>query len=638
MNKSLLAGVILFLAIAAGPLARAQETLSIIPYPKEVTIQNGYFQLTPGTPILATTADSRKSAELFNQLLLARQGFSLPITQVKPSGKAIILGETEGADGNERYELEISPEQILLTGRKAGIFYGLQTVLQLIESRDGKVTVPAAQIKDEPAFAYRGLMLDVSRHFFSTDQIKKMLDLMGYFKFNRMHWHLTEDQGWRLEIKKYPKLTQVSAWRDSTIIGQYYDFKPFIYDGKPHGGYYTQEEARDIVRYAAERHITVIPEIELPGHSSAVLAAYPELGSFEVKDGKALPGTIPAKNDKGEPYNNELNTYVPGYWGVHYNIYGPTEKAFGFLEDVLTEVMEIFPSEYIHIGGDEVPKDQWITSEIAQKVIKKEKLADEHELQSFFIRRIEKFLNKNGRKLIGWDEILEGGLAPNATVMSWRGEKGGIEAAKMGHDVIMTPNSHLYFDHYQAADKTTEPLAIGGFLPLKKVYSYSPIPESLTTEEQKHVLGVQANLWTEYIPTNNKMEYFLFPRALALAEVAWKSKEEKNFKSFTHHRLPKRLAELEERNVFFRIPEAEISISRDESTKRHLIAITPLVANAEVFYTVDGHKADQTANRYTGAFLAPIPGEGQGPLTLRYILVTPGGRSSNEFQVEIKLP
>ncbi|EON77952.1 Beta-hexosaminidase [Lunatimonas lonarensis] len=638
MKKSLLAGLMMMVGLTGSSLAQSAEQLSIIPYPKEVTLQSGHFQLAPGTPIVATTAGARKSAELFNQFLFSQQGFTLPIRQMPVPGKSILLEEDDQSSGDESYLLDISTDQIRIDGKQAGIFYGLQTLLQLMENRDGQVVVPSALIKDAPAFGYRGLMLDVSRHFFSTDQIKKILDLMAYFKFNRMHWHLTEDQGWRLEIKKYPKLTQVSAWRDSTIIGQYYDFKPFIYDGKPHGGYYTQDEAREIVRYAAERHITVIPEIELPGHSSAVLAAYPELGSFEVKDGKALPGSIAAKNDKGEPYDNDLSTDVPGYWGVHYNIYGPTEKAFRFLEDVLTEVMDIFPSEYIHIGGDEVPKDHWITSDIAQKVIKKEKLADEHELQSFFIRRIEKFLNKNGRKLIGWDEILEGGLAPNATVMSWRGEKGGIEAAKMGHDVIMTPNSHLYFDHYQAADKSTEPLAIGGFLPLEKVYSYTPIPESLTADEQKHVLGVQANLWTEYIPTNNKMEYFLFPRALALAEVAWKSKDEKNYAAFTQHRLPKRLAELEQQKVFFRIPEAEVRISRDLASGRHLVQIVPFVANSEVFYTVDGHKADQTATRYTGPFLAPIPGEGQGSMTLRYTIVTPGGRSSNEFKNEITLP
>lgn len=637
MNKilALFAGILF--SVNGLVLAQKQE-ISIIPAPKSVKMGSGHFEISAGTAIIATSEDGRKSAALFNQFLHARHGLQLKTSLTALPGRVIVLDESENFPNEEGYSLEIKSDKITITGKKAGLFYGLQSLLQLIENRDGSLQVPALAISDEPTFGYRGIMLDVSRHFFTSDQIKKMLDLMAYFKFNRMHWHLTEDQGWRLEIKKYPKLTQVSAWRDSTIIGQYYDFKPFIYDGKPHGGYYTQEEAKDIVRYAADRKITIIPEIELPGHSSAVLAAYPEFGSFEVKDGNPLPGSIAAVNDKDQPYDNDLSRAVPGYWGVHYNIYGPTEKAYGFLEDVLTEVMEIFPSEYIHIGGDEVPKDQWMTSDIAQKVIKKEKLADEHELQSFFIQRIEKFLNKNGRKLIGWDEILEGGLAPNATVMSWRGEKGGIAAAKMGHDVIMTPNSHLYFDHYQAADKTTEPLAIGGFLPLEKVYSYSPVPDTLTADERKYVLGVQANLWSEYIPTNNKMEYFLFPRALALAEVAWMGPDEKNFEEFSQHRLPVRLKELEELNVFYRIPEAHVQITKDGGSGRHLVTIVPLVEQANVYYTVDGHKADQTSNLYSGPFLAPIPGEDQAPLTLTYTVVTPKGRSSNQFSVEIKLP
>ncbi|WP_114750545.1 beta-N-acetylhexosaminidase [Pleomorphovibrio marinus] len=636
MNGKLL--LIAYIGCFMSHLLYAQEepSVQIIPYPKSLTLGEGNFVLSPHTTVLANTEGGRQSLELFNAFFEKRHGFSLTPATVPQEGLSIHLEEETLKDSEEAYSLSIQSDQITIKGGKAGIFYGLQSLLQLVEENQGTLSVPVLQIEDEPAFGYRGIMLDVARHFFPVEQIKKIIDLMGHYKFNRLHWHLTEDQGWRIEIKKYPKLTSFSAWRDSTIIGQYYDFDPFIYDGKKHGGYYTQEEAREIVRYASDRNITVIPEIELPGHSSAVLAAYPELGSFEVKDGKALPGKIEAKNEKGEPYDNTLDTKVPGHWGVHKNIYGPTEKAFRFLEDVLTEIMEIFPSTYIHIGGDEVPKDHWITSEAAQKLIKKEKLEDEHELQSFFIRRIETFLNKNGRKLIGWDEILEGGLAPNATVMSWRGEKGGIAAAKMGHDVIMTPNSHLYFDHYQGEDKSKEPLAIGGFLPLEKVYSYSPIPADLDDTESQHVLGVQANLWTEYIPTNNKMEYFLFPRALALAEVAWRAKEDKDYGSFSRDRLPRHLRQLERDRVFFRIPEAQVSIEKDEESGRHRIAITPLVDQALVFYTVDGHKADPTGTPYRGPFLAPIPGEGQGPLSLRYVVVTPNGRSSNEFQVEVK--
>jgi len=603
----------------------------IIPLPESIEMGDGHLVLKQGTIIAAWSDETRKSAAIFNEMLQAKAGFRLPIQIATPQSEvSIVLEEIQAPENDEGYSMHIDSKQVIIKGSSKGIFYGLQSLFQLIVINGGQATVPQLKIRDEPAFGYRGIMLDVSRHFFSTDQIKKILDLMGQLKLNTLHWHLTDDQGWRLEIKKYPELTQVSAWRDSTIIGQYYDFKPFIYDGKTHGGFYTQEEAKEIVKYAAERKITVIPEIELPGHSSAVLAAYPELGSFNTFEGIGT-GSIAAVNENGKAYDNDINQNVPGYWGVHYNIFGPTPEAFTFLKDVLTEVMEVFPSEYLHIGGDEVPKDHWKTSEIAQNVIKKEKLADEHELQSYFIHQIELFLNKNNRKLIGWDEILEGGLAPNATVMSWRGEKGGIQAAKMGHDVIMTPNSHMYFDHSQGEDKTTEPLAIGGFLTLEKVYSYYPIPDELTDDESKHILGVQANLWTEYIPTNNKLEYFLFPRALALAEVAWGKKENKDFNSFSLERLPERLLSLEENDVFFRIPEAKVEISKDATSGRNLVKIHPMVANATVYYTFDGHKADQTAMRYTAPILAPIAGKDQEPLTLRYVTITPGGRSSNEF-------
>lgn len=633
MNKILLLAGLLLLLSQATLFA---QTDHLLPQPKTVTAGEGHWTLDPGAVLVAESAAARKSALLFNGLLETKTGFELPVQMQAPArGSVIVLQETTVANNPEAYTLEVTGEGVTIRGADKGLFYGLQSLFQLVEMRGTSAVVPQVEIADAPAFGYRGIMLDVSRHFFSTAQVKKILDLMSQLKFNTLHWHLTDDQGWRLEIKKYPKLTEIGAWRDSTIIGQYYDYQPFIYKNEKHGGYYTQEEAKDIVRYAADRKITVIPEIELPGHSSAVLAAYPEFGSFELKEGTAK-GTIPTVNDKGEPLDNEISKQVPGYWGVHYNIYGPTPAAFSFLEDVLTEVMEIFPSEYIHIGGDEVPKDHWETSTIAQKVIKKEKLEDEHELQSYFIQRIEEFLNKNGRKIIGWDEILEGGLAPNATVMSWRGEKGGIAAAQMGHDVIMTPNSHLYFDHYQAEDKSTEPLAIGGFLPLEKVYSYSPVPEALSKEEAGHVLGVQANLWTEYIPTNQKMEYFLFPRALALAEVAWKTKEEKDFQSFLRDRLPASLLSLEKQGVFFRIPEAIVDITKDSESGRQLIQIQPLVEGAKVYYTVDGHKADQTARLYTGPIVAPIPGSDQEPLVLRYVTITAGGRSSNEFQVPIE--
>jgi hexosaminidase len=598
---------ILILSLGVSGAYAQQGTYAIVPKPVSVQPATGRFILGPQTILVAQSDGARKNAALFNEFLWNRYGIKLTVAR-EAHGPAIVLEDQADAAAQEAYSLTVTPDKVTIKGGNSGCFYGLQSLLQLIEQQNGGLTVPAVNISDKPEFGYRGVMVDVGRHFFSLDEMKKIVDAMAYFKFNRLHWHLTDDQGWRLEIKKYPKLTQVSAWRDSTIVGQYGDFKPFVYDGEKHGGYYSQEEARELVRYAAERKITILPEIEMPGHSTAVLAAYPQFGC------------------------KDTTYHVPGYWGVHYAIFCPKEETFKFLEDVLTEVMDIFPGEYIHIGGDEVPKEHWKESKFAQSLIAKQKLKDEHELQSYFISRIEKFLNKHNRRLVGWDEILEGGLAPNATVMSWRGEAGGIAAARMGHDVIMTPNSHLYIDHYQAKDKQTEPTAIGGFLPLEKVYSYHPRPDSLTAEQQKRVLGVQANLWTEYIGTNNKLEYMLFPRMLALSEIAWSARSQQNYDDFSTKRLPTRLQELEQMKIFYRIPEAKINFSSNGG--RRTLEIIPFVANSRVYYTVDGHKADQTANLYNGPVALPVPGN--KPMVLNYIIVTPGGRVSNMFTVPLQ--
>lgn len=597
---------ILLLSLGVSGAYAQQGNYAIVPKPLSMQPANGRFDLGPQTVLVAQSDAARKNAGLFNEFLWNRYGIKLTVAR-DAKGKAIVLEEQN--DSTEGYSLTAGSDKITIKGGNIGCFYGLQSLLQLINVQNGSLGVPAVVISDKPEFGYRGVMVDVSRHFFSLDEMKKIVDVMAYFKFNRLHWHLTDDQGWRLEIKKYPKLAQISAWRDSSILGQYGDFKPFVYDGEKHGGYYSQDEARELVRYAADRKITILPEIELPGHSTAVLAAYPQFGCKDT-------------------------TYqVPGYWGVHYAILCPKEETFKFLEDVLTEVMAIFPSQYIHIGGDEVPKEHWQQSKFAQSVMSKQKLKDEHELQSYFISRIEKFLNKNGRRLVGWDEILEGGLAPNATVMSWRGEKGGIAAARMGHDVIMTPNSHLYIDHYQAKDKQTEPTAIGGFLPLERVYSYHPRPDSLTADQQKHVLGVQANLWTEYIGTNNKLEYMLFPRALALSEIAWSAKSRQDYDDFSTKRLPVRLQELEQMKYFYRIPEAKITFATNAAGRR-TAEITPFVANSQVYYTLDGHKPDQTANLYNGPIALAVPGA--KPMVLNYIIVTPGGRVSNMFSVPLQ--
>jgi hexosaminidase len=601
---------ILSFTFACTAFAQQSDPSVIIPRPASQIAAQGVFSMTTQTPIIAGSTDAKNAAVLFNYFLRKKYGITLKVLD-KSVPNAIVLEETPANnEGKESYRLNVSNHSIKISGDKAGIFYGCQSLLQLMHPSGKQFTVPAITINDAPRFQYRGLMLDVGRHFFSVDEIKRVLDIMAYLKMNRLHWHLTDDQGWRLEIKKYPKLTAISAWRDSTIIGGYGDNKPFVYDGKRSGGFYTQEQAKEIVKYAAARNIEVIPEIEMPGHSTAVLAAYPALG------------------------NGAASYTVPGYWGVHKTIYNPGEPTFRFLEDVLTEVMAIFPSKYIHIGGDEVPKDEWKTSALAQQLIKDNHLKDENELQSWFIKRIEQFLNAHGRNLIGWDEILEGGLSPNATVMSWRGEQGGIQAAKENHDVIMTPNGSMYLDHAQAADNSTEPLSIGGFLPLKTVYDYNPVPAVLNADQQKYILGVQGNLWTEYIATDSKLEYMLFPRAIAIAEVGWTKPELKDLDNFKRSRLPLMLKDIEQMGMNYRIPEADTIVNNDPKTHKKQITLIPLVNQSRIYYTIDGHRADNTGLLYNGPIILPKMNAGQ-PAILKYIIVTPDNRTSGEYTIKI---
>jgi len=415
---------------------------------------------------------------------------------------SIILRHSVNIKNDEAYELSVYADSIIIAGKSdAGIFYGIQSLAQMLPvDWDKETSIPICEIKDYPRFPYRGMHLDVCRHFYSVDFVKKYIDLMARYKLNTFHWHLTEDQGWRIEIKKYPKLTEIGAWRMQldTASG----------DSIRYGGFYTQEQIKEVVAYAAKRYITIIPEIELPGHARAALAAYPEFSCT----GKQLP--------------------VANTWGVFEHVYcAGNDATFNFLEDILDEVIELFPSTYIHIGGDECPKEAWKKCSKCQARMKAKGLKNEHELQSYFIQRIEKYLLTKNRKIIGWDEILEGGLAPEATVMSWRGIQGGIAAAKQHHDVIMTPGTHCYFDHYQANPKY-EPHAIGGYTTVKKVYSYEPIPDELNDKESKFILGAQANMWTEYIPSEHHLEYMLLPRMLALAEVDWTMPENKNWEDF----------------------------------------------------------------------------------------------------------
>ena len=567
-----LAGICLMLSMSA--CTNDVSDFNIIPFPETLSAGTGEFSLTAETQIYLSEPANEELQALgvyTSEMLDLMLGTTVPLAHDPFSHSVdnaiVLLLADEGANsGAEHYRLVVNPGTISISASNpAGLFYGLQTLRQLrfspgspeagqihgaeenthaeeseeehgehegehseyhseAEVRGGVWTTSVVSIEDSPRFSYRGLHLDVGRHFFPVDFIKRYIDLMALYKMNTFHWHLTDDQGWRIEIKKYPRLTEIGAFRDETILEK--NFDPYVGDGIPYGGFYTQEEIRDVVAHAQSRYVTVIPEIEMPGHSLAALAAYPELGCTEG------------------PFE------VAKVWGVHSDIYCPSEETFTFLEDVLLEVMDLFPSRYIHIGGDEAPKTRWEESDLAQEVIRREGLADEHELQSYFIRRIETFLLSHGRQLIGWDEILEGGLAPEATVMSWRGMSGGVEAARQGHDVIMTPTDFLYFDYYQS-DPENEPLAIGGLVTLEDVYSFEPVPDSLSRSEGRRILGAQGNVWTEYMKTTEYVEYMVFPRLLALSEVVWSPRAKRNWESFVS-RLPSQFEMLDRYGVNYR--------------------------------------------------------------------------------------
>lgn len=496
-----------------------KQSVNIIPKPNKITVNKGEFVINSETKIVTddNSVINKNVINSLNNMLLRTVGYKLKIvSKVESETNCIKLNLVENDFGNEGYQLKIDETGITISGNYAGLFYGVQTLLQLLpheifgteKVHNLALKVPFVDIEDVPRFAWRGMHLDVGRHLFPIDFIKKYIDYLAFHKLNVFHWHLTEDQGWRIEIKKYPKLTEISAFRNETIVG-HHSTNPQKFDGQKYGGFYTQEEIKEVVKYASERFITVVPEIEMPGHAIAALAAYPELSCT------------------GGPFD------VRTSWGISDDIFcAGNENTFEFLENVLSEVVELFPSKYIHIGGDEAPKERWNECPKCQKRISDENLADEHELQSYLVQRIEKFLNSKGKEIIGWDEILEGGLAQNAAVMSWRGNSGGIEAAKQKHNVVMAPTTHCYFDYNQTNDNNNEPLTIGGFIPLEKVYSFNPIPSELTNEEAKYIIGAQANVWTEYMPNPKQVEYMAFPRMSALAEVVWTNNENKNFNDF----------------------------------------------------------------------------------------------------------
>lgn len=589
MNKKLLTGALAAMAFLLPSTAAGQTAdFNIIPRPQQVKVSNDApFTLSAKTVIsLGTNSqDMKRNANMLASYIEQATGIRPAIGKGK-SGAAIILTIDKTIANAEGYKLDADAKQIRIAGASAaGVFYGIQTLrksLPLVNGKASKVSIPAVHIADAPRFAYRGTHLDVSRHFVTADSVRQFIDMLALHNINRFHWHLTDDQGWRIEIKKYPLLTQIGSKRAQTVIGH----NSGKYDGKPYSGFYTQKQIRDIVKYAADRYITIVPEIDLPGHMQAALAAYPDMGCT------------------GGPYE------VWQKWGVSDNVLcAGNNKTLTFIDNVLKEITKLFPSKYIHVGGDECPKTQWQKCPKCQARIKalnleaKDGHSAEERLQSYIITHASNYLKSLGRNTIGWDEILEGGLAEGATVMSWRGESGGIAAAKQHHDVVMTPNSYLYFDYYQSLDKANEPLAIGGYLPLETVYSYEPMPKELTADEARHIIGVQANIWTEYMPTFKQMQYMALPRLAALSEVQWSQPALKDYTSFTN-----RLTEFTHMydrlgyNYAKHLYNVAIHVDSDNKWREILIHMTT-AGKAEIRYTLDGTEPTVNSTLYTGAIV-----------------------------------
>ena len=506
--------------------------LGLIPQPQKIELQQGAFIFNKKTKFILPPKTDKRILN-FIESTFPKNQISQPTKSYFNINNSITFSKVKDdtLQNSELYFININYNNIEISAiSDTGYFYALQTITQLLPDTilsESNYVLPALSIYDEPQFIWRGAHLDVCRHFFDTQFVKKYIDLLAKHKMNIFHWHLTEDQGWRIEIKKYPKLTEIGSVRKETVIEK--NFNPYIGDGTEYGGFYTQDEIKEIVEYANNRFITIVPEIEMPGHSLAALASYPYLSCT------------------GKQFE------VLTKWGIDENIYcAGNDSVFLFLQNVLDEVLELFPSKYIHIGGDEAPKSQWKKCAKCQTRIIDEGLKDEHELQSYFITRIEKYLNKKGRQIIGWDEILEGGLAPNAAVMSWRGEAGGIEAANQNHYVVMTPGRPCYFDHYQSEDRDNEPFAIGGYNSLKAVYKYNPIPAELPKEKQKYILGSQANVWTEYMPNSKHVEYMLFPRLCALSEAIWTGTNKTGYEDFIYRLQNKHLSRLNTWEVNYR--------------------------------------------------------------------------------------
>ena len=560
-----------------------EANYQIIPIPQEIVMgQDGAFTLANGTKVLYPEGNEKmqKNAQFLADYVKELTGNTLSV-EAGTDGKGIVLQVTPNEAQPEGYQLKVAADKVVINGgSEAGVFYGIQTLRKSIPAGQGiNVSLPAVEINDAPRFSYRGAMLDVSRHFFPVEDIKSFIDMLALHNINRFHWHLSDDQGWRIEIKSRPLLTEKGSKRTETVIGR----NSGKYDGIPHEGFYTQEQIKEVIAYAADQHITIIPEIDLPGHMQAALHAYPELGCT------------------GGPYE------VWTQWGVSDNVLcAGNDDVLKFIEDVFAEIVELFPSEYIHVGGDECPKTRWKECPKCQARIKAlgikgdSKHTAEEYLQSFIINHAEKFLNSKGRQMIGWDETLEGGLAPNATVMSWRGEGGGIEAAKQKHDVIMSPNTYLYFDYYQTKDIDNEPLAIGGYLPLENVYNYEPMPKSLTPEEQKYIIGVQANLWVEYVATLSHIQYMELPRMAALSEIQWSGAEKKNYECFLS-RLPQLTNLYDVKGYNYATHAFDITGRLVPNTEEEALeVIFKTIDNCPIYYTLDGTEPTAASTKYEG--------------------------------------
>lgn len=559
----------------------------IIPKPLDVNSKgDASFLLKDGVAVIYPENNQKMqdNAEFLVDYVERQTGVKLTSHAGMPVDGAICLTLDLSDDNAEAYKLIVNDKRVCISGAsEAGVFYGIQTLRKSLPvAQDINVNLSAVEIYDKPRFAYRGAMLDVARHFYTVDEVKTFIDMLALHNINRFHWHLTDDQGWRIEIKKYPKLMSVASERKETVVGRWYSG---IYDGKPYGGYYTQDELRDVIDYAAKRHITIIPEVDLPGHMQAALTAYPELGCT------------------GGPY--EVRTI----WGVSQDVLCVgNDFTLQFVKDVLSEVADIFPSEYIHIGGDECPKVRWEKCPKCQERIKSlglksdAKHTKEQRLQSYMIQEAAKYLKEKGKHIIGWTEILEGGLVPDATLMSWIGESGGIEAAHQHHDVIMTPNTYLYFDYYQSKKVEDEPLAIGGYLPIEKTYNYEPMPKELTEEEQQYIKGVQANLWTEYIPIFSQVQYMVLPRLGAAAEVQWTDPSKKDYKDFLR-RVPHLVAVYDCYGWNYATHVYDVNVDMKADTVNHVLNVQlSTMADDPIYYTLDGQDPTEKSLKYTKPF------------------------------------